>query len=59
MPVRFSNRSPTAFGKTAPPLSAIRTEATLLFPIGTSANAAMDVGTPLMMVALNRSTIRQ
>jgi hypothetical protein len=37
-------------GRTAPPVSAMRTDETSLLPIGTSASAAIDVGTPLTIV---------
>src|SRR6476646_4587501 len=42
-----------SLGQDGAAVNAIRTEATLFLPMGTSANAAMDVGTPLTIVALN------
>jgi hypothetical protein len=59
IPVRAWNRSLIAFGSTEPPVSAIRTVLTSHEPIGTSASAAMEVGTPLTIVARKRVTICQ
>jgi len=40
-----------AFGRTEPPVSAMRTEEMSRFSMGTSDSAAIEVGTPLTIVA--------
>mgnify|MGYP004137513747 CR=1 FL=1 len=51
MPVFASNRAPTAFGSSAPPVTAIRTPDAVSPSRQEPVIAAIDVGTPLTTVA--------
>ena len=56
MPVVASKRVPTAFGSTAPPVTAMRTVATSVPGFQLLVSAAIDVGTPPTTVTPKLST---